>query len=469
MSSEVNKVKAPVPEPTGIVSVNTRGAKSSSVWPKLIFFSLVMAILAIGVLVTVNMWRARSQAQKTAAEKEDKAEAKSAMVGQKRKFDTDPPANPSDPAAGHAAGATASADGAQSCADGSQGVVMLGQDGKPMVGPNGAPMRVCKDGKVVVPALAAKGGQGAGAPPGTVSSNGQYQQQGQQVPPSRYGGDVMVTKVSVQGQAAGAAGTPYQQTSDLANSYLQNLIAQQTQKPQGSVTLQPPAGSSAGGQPGSPNPPGSIGSMLQPSQTPAVQATMIGDRNMILAKGSTIDCALSTRVINEVAGMATCEFQQDVYSDNGRVVLAEKGTVATGEYQSAMAQGQKRLFVLWTRIKTPKGVIVNINSPGADALGTAGLPGYVDNHWWERIGGAFMLSLVQDGIGYATAREQNQGGGQSISVFTQSTNTTNRMAEKVLDSTINIKPTLYKNQGDRATIFVARDIDFGSVYALRAR
>jgi type IV secretion system protein VirB10 len=43
------------------------------------------------------------------------------------------------------------------------------------------------------------------------------------------------------------------------------------------------------------------------------------------------------------------------------------------------------------------------------------------------------------------------------------------MTEKVLESTINIKPTIYTNQGDRGTIFVARDLDFGSVYALQAR
>ncbi len=40
------------------------------------------------------------------------------------------------------------------------------------------------------------------------------------------------------------------------------------------------------------------------------------------------------------------------------------------------------------------------------------------------------------------------------------------MASRVLDSTINIPPTLSQNQGAEFTIVVARDLDFSAVYAL---
>ena len=213
---------------------------------------------------------------------------------------------------------------------------------------------------------------------------------------------------------------------------------------------------------------GSIGSLLTPSSTPKVEAGMIGDRNMILPKGKSIECALTVRVVNEVAGMATCLLTSDVYSDNGRVVLLDRGTEAVGEYAATMAQGQRRLFLLWTRVKTPNGVVINLNSPAADALGTSGLAGYVDNHWWDRLGAAFLLSIVQDAIGFATAQAAGGGAQGQLSIYQNSAATGNRMAEVVLQSTINIKPTLYKNQGDRATIFVARDLDFGTVYALHA-
>ena len=48
------------------------------------------------------------------------------------------------------------------------------------------------------------------------------------------------------------------------------------------------------------------------------------------------------------------------------------------------------------------------------------------------------------------------------------TGNTSKLAEKVLDSTINIPPLIYQNQGGIVGIYVARDVDFSSVYELQA-
>jgi type IV secretion system protein VirB10 len=319
----------------------------------------------------------------------------------------------------------------------------------------------------MVPALQAQGS----VAPIAVSGN----QQG--VPPiSRYAGDVIIAAPpgSLSGTPLGGTplgGTPQSVAMNpndpLAALSMAQGLPGQGQKAQASLAnFGAASGMPQGG--GATSPPGSIGSLLAPSQTPMVAASMLGDRNMILPKGRTIDCGLSMRLVNEVAGMASCVLPANVYSDNGRVVLLERGSEATGEYVAAMAQGQRRLFVLWTRIRTPGGVVINLNSPAADGLGTTGMDGYIDNHWWERIGAGVLLSLVQDAIDYEKVKS-DASGGQSVAVLQSSSQTGNRLAEKILESTINIKPTLYKNQGDRGAIYVVRDLDFGGVYALRAR
>ncbi len=290
--------------------------------------------------------------------------------------------------------------------------------------------------------------------------------------PSRYAGDVLVTEPEAP---AGGNLLPVSTNSNAPMALTQQPLGQVASADLLNVQSKQPAGAStgSGGQGGQQQKAGpsseSLGTMLTPSTMPMVEASMMNDRNMVLPKGRTIDCGLSMRLVSEMAGMASCVLSQNVYSDNGRVLLLERGSEATGEYVAAMTQGQRRLFVLWTRIKTPNGVVINLNSPAADGLGTAGMGGYVDNHWWERIGGAFLLSLVQDAIAYKTAKEAGGNGTQSVALFQNSTETGSNLAEKVLENTINIKPTLYKNQGDRGSIYVARDLYFGSVYAVRAR
>jgi type IV secretion system protein VirB10 len=452
----------------GIVSVNKRTGTPGQTAGKLVFLVVVGSVMVIGLLMGMNQWRATRTAEAASEEQAAKVENKPAQVGPKRVFDQDPVYQP------HKSSSATS--------KGSSHAASL-QPGMNLPGVEQGSNEIGRPGQ----------GTGGGRQAGSTRA-------------SRFGGEAILANTNQptgpatqHPQAAGAEaaitlvrdllGTPRgSESMDQAGSMLggANAIPIGMNSPTGdqsSSAFDPgqagpggayamPPGARGIGMPLPPGPApsgaGSIGGLLTPSSTPKVEAGMIGDRNMILPKGKSIDCALTVRVVNEVAGMATCVLTADVYSDNGRVVLLDRGSEAVGEYAATMAQGQRRLFLLWTRVKTPQGVVINLNSPAADALGTSGLAGYVDNHWWDRLGAAFLLSIVQDAIGFATAQAAGGGAQGQLSIYQNSATTGNRMAEVVLQSTINIKPTLYKNQGDRATIFVARDLDFGTVYALHA-
>jgi len=419
LAGEPMPAAAPEVAQSGIVSVNSRGASGGNVLGKVFFTVGVIGLLIVAGLYGLNHYRAQQAAKAGSAQKNHTNESKPAQAGPTRHFEDHAPAVVS------AAGAS---------------------DAPPLPGAAGS--------LVIVPNI-----DGSAQPMGQSTNNSSAAKR-----PSRYGGEALISAGANNPAIASAPTGAQAQATDPA-AQLAYLTALVQQSKGGSLGVAGAPGAS-GGAPA--NPAGSVGSQLTPSDTPKVVASYLGDRNLILPKGRSIDCGLSMRLISDLPGLASCILSDNVYSDNGKVLLLERGSEAVGEYSAAMAQGQKRIFVLWTRIKTPTGVVINLNSPGADELGTSGLPGLVNNHWWERLGAASLLTLVQDAIAYKSAQVSNGGQG-TLAVYQNTSQTTNNMADTILENTINIKPTLYKNQGDRGTIYVARDLDFSSVYALRPR
>lgn len=207
---------------------------------------------------------------------------------------------------------------------------------------------------------------------------------------------------------------------------------------------------------------------LTPATLDGTSAVRMKNRDFIITKGNTIDCVLNTKFDSTVVGMITCTVTRNIYGASGRVVLIDRGSRVSGEYQGGMQQGQKRVFILWNRIETPKGVIININSPAAGSLGEAGVNGRVNSKFWQRFGGAMLVSLVND-LGRAVseaAAEKTIGGDVYLE---NSSQTANQMATAELEKSINIPPSLIKHQGDRLSIYVARDVWFGDVYGLQVK
>jgi len=91
-----------------------------------------------------------------------------------------------------------------------------------------------------------------------------------------------------------------------------------------------------------------------------------GNRSLILAQGAKIDCAgdtASTPVKRSIHLHGT----KNVYSDDGRLVLIERGSQINSQYARTSRPG-KSAYSSCRRASDANGVTVEIGFSGADAL-----------------------------------------------------------------------------------------------------
>lgn len=212
-----------------------------------------------------------------------------------------------------------------------------------------------------------------------------------------------------------------------------------------------------------------LSSRLQPTVLQARSAGKLPNLSFLLKKGTTIPCALKTGIDTTLPGFVMCVVLNDVYSANGKTLLVERGATVFGEQQSSLKQGQERTFVVWTRIDNPSGIFANIDSPATDQMGYSGIPGYVDTHFWQRFGGAIMMSLIKD---FSSAYSQRLAKTSATATtaaqqpYQNTQQATQDMASEALRNSINIPPTLVVNPATVVNVLVARDVSFENVFGL---
>ncbi|EOY0563307.1 type IV secretion system protein VirB10, partial [Campylobacter jejuni] len=213
---------------------------------------------------------------------------------------------------------------------------------------------------------------------------------------------------------------------------------------------------------------GSNGDFVGEVFTPTIAKVSEFDQNLLLPKGTYIGCALKTRLVSSIKGGIACIVSNDVYSANGNTLLIEKGSTITGTFNTGqMDDGMDRLFVIWQEIRTPNNIIIPVYSGATDELGASGVQGWVDHHYLKRFGSAVLLSMIDDSLAILADQIAGKDNKNNYANYTENTrDSAKEIANTALEKMIDIKPTLYKNQGDLVGVYVNRDIDFSKVYKL---
>jgi type IV secretion system protein VirB10 len=213
-----------------------------------------------------------------------------------------------------------------------------------------------------------------------------------------------------------------------------------------------PAGAGPGGGPGGQ---ASLSDVFAGDQSVArVRAGIFANRSTTVAQSTLIPAVLETAFDSRRPGFARAIVSRDVRGFDGTKVLIPRGSRLTGEYRSDIQPGQKRALINWTRLVRPDGVTIALGSPTADTLGRGGVRGKYNSHFFERFTGAVLQSALDVGVNVASRAAAGGvivvpgGTGPNLG---QAFQTGNR-----------IVPTLTVKAGTSISVFVARDLDFGS-------
>ncbi len=181
---------------------------------------------------------------------------------------------------------------------------------------------------------------------------------------------------------------------------------------------------------------------------------------MTVPAGEMIPATLETAINSELAGMVRAITTRDIFALEGGKLLIPKGSTLVGQFNTAITQGQSRIFVVWNRLQMTNGVIVTLNSPGSDPIGRSGQAAdYIDRHFFERFGSGALLSVL--GAYTATSGVHGQDEYNSMSQYRMNiASSFQQAANQTLQQDMQTRPTLQINQGAAINVFVAHDLDF---------
>jgi type IV secretion system protein VirB10 len=171
-----------------------------------------------------------------------------------------------------------------------------------------------------------------------------------------------------------------------------------------------------------------------------------------VTQGTLIPAILETAIDTDVPGYVRAVVSQDVRSFDGKNILVPRSSRLIGQYQSGVQGGQKRAYVIWTRLIRPDGSSVNLQSPAIGFDGTTGLKGDVDSRFFQRFGSGLLLSLVG-------AAGTLASGGASVIVGGAGQSA----AAAAVEQGGQVGPRIRVRQGEPIRVFTARDLDFGPV------
>ncbi len=192
------------------------------------------------------------------------------------------------------------------------------------------------------------------------------------------------------------------------------------------------------------------------------------DLTRVITKEKFIPAITRNRIVSKLAGKALLLITRNVYGSHGNLVLIPAGSQASGYYKPLAKVGDDRLSLVIERVVKPNGdlILFRKTSLGADASGATGVPGDVDNHYFEKFGIPLMFSTLNSASNAALrqfiANNSSQAGREIFDGQWQQEQrqTNSQVIQEIIRNNINIAPVITIEAGTSLLLFLQNDIFF---------
>ncbi len=212
--------------------------------------------------------------------------------------------------------------------------------------------------------------------------------------------------------------------------------------------------------------------VINASAAETATATRLSNLNYLIAQGKIINAVLETAINTDLPGTLRAVVSRDTYAEAGRNVLIPKGSRLIGTYNTGIFHGQRRVMIIWTRLITPAGFDIMIDSPAIDSLGKSGVEGLVDNKYAESFSAALLTSMISLGVGIIADKNIDQRtttttntdgsttttGSAGAAAAAEAAKAIGNVSTQVIGNALDARPTITVDQGTLISVFVNRDL-----------
>jgi type IV secretory pathway VirB10-like protein len=192
----------------------------------------------------------------------------------------------------------------------------------------------------------------------------------------------------------------------------------------------------------------------------------------VIVPGTIIHAVLVSRIDTDYPGPIHARVTENVYdSKTGNNLLIPQGTILQGNYSSSSV-GVAKVQIAWeSMVVNFDGVAYQVSlggMAGVDKRGRAGISGWLDDHYFEWLKAAGIVTLftmLNSEMAYQT---QAQGNSQLRQLMDINQGIVNQLGSRIMDRALNIQPSVKVPNGKAVSVSVNAPLSLRPFKAFKA-